>query len=258
MRFAIGVALCLLTLLIPSGYASAAVPQNIQQVANEGIKNFIPIISAEKSHYGLDDADNPQNITLREGYAYYGVSATALKAYEKDKTKVPNVATLFAEHRGYIFPMYVGLKPVGVMFVQSMNHLWEATGVSSYLSFENDFQEAQNLVTATKSKRLIYDPSVRLIGVAAEGGNDEGFVPMTKGTFYGFVRNQRISIKETADILLKINEPNDKNIDKNVVGGISNLTGPRSEVVYPWAWILIGLFLGSSVVFIGWRKIYRK
>lgn len=131
-RYIIAFLLCLLSLPLTFSVAYAQVPPNIQQAAQQSFGGFIPTLNQEREHYGLNSTDPVENATLGEGYPYYKVSVPALKAYETGK--VPALSELYIPSGGYIFPIHVGAKPVGIAYVENFKGNWQVVQISSNLT----------------------------------------------------------------------------------------------------------------------------
>lgn len=236
----------------------AAVPQDIQQIANDGLKNFFPVLKNERDHYGIDTMDDVNTAVLGKGHALYGVSQATLKDYYVNKNITPNVTKLFSKSYGYVFPVKVGAKPVGIIYVEKINNKWQVAQLSSDLTFDEDFKNTQisinknsSIQTDPFSERLIYDPSLGFVGIATEGSNDEIIMPMRDNKSLNLKHNQKVSIKDYSDKLLEYHIKNDSNFVGT--GGSSNINLHQNNSLNWIFLILIGI-----VVFVGWKKFAYK
>jgi len=243
------------------------VPQEVQQAANDGIKNFYGDINNQKSGYGLSETDNAETATLGMGHAVYHPSINTVEDYANKKIAVPSSSQLLTKIDSYVFPINVGIKPAGVMFVEMFEGKWQAVTVTNYLDFQKDLKNAQDNLnnilgpqTSPSAVKLVYATSIHLIALSAEGTSNDFMIPLQDNSTLGFVKNQKISTKDLADKLSKlyINNKNANNNSSNLrFGGYGGLTTVMKNSSWGWISFIIIIFGVVSIV-LGKKKLAQK
>lgn len=241
------------------------VPQEVQQAANDGIKNFYDVINHEKTHYGLNDTDNAENVTLGIGHAVYVPSINVVKDYDSKINLTPSSSKLFTKENLYVFPINIGKKPAGIMFVAMFEGKWQAVKIASYLDFQKDLKEAQDNLnsilgsqTSPSALKLVFDQSTHLIALATEGTNDDFIIPLQGNSNLEIEKNKKMTIKDLANELSK-SYINSNNVNSaNIKFGSSNgLTAVMENHVWEWLSFIIVIF-GVATFILYKRKLAKQ
>lgn len=262
-RLALILTLCFLGTFLIGTNVYAQVPDNVQKAAQQGLKQFIPTLIQEKDHYNLSTTDNINNATLGEGIPYYRVSNSALDAFEAGKKK-PTSKDLYVSSDGYIYPIEVGNKSIGIAFVQNINGSWQMVQVSAYPSFEQDLKSANDQVknalgsqNSQVEEKFVCDPSYGLWGVSVSGSKNEFMVPLRTNNELGLKQNV---IGKFDDNLAKLStfHKNKKSNTKGLAGGGSGtdigVQVQKQNLLYGG---VILIFLISGGIF-SWRKLVHN
>lgn len=155
--------------LIPNQPAFANnLEPNIQNV-NKDVKlmieadflNYQKSLDKTKDKFGVSDDESFTNAHLGDGIPYLVVSDSS-EANENGFT-----------FDGYIFPIQVNGKPVGIVFSKETNGKWSIVNIKNNMTFEQDLLNARKLLKDTDDAKLVYDPAFGLYALVIHHATGE-------------------------------------------------------------------------------------
>ena len=106
--------------------SSAAVPNEVQQVAKTGLSRFVSTIpETELAGIGFVTPEEAKAATLGSPYEQYTITPEALNSYKSGM----RLASLISTTNTWLFPVMVGGVPRTVLEVTLVNGRWEAAGL---------------------------------------------------------------------------------------------------------------------------------
>lgn len=187
---------------------SAAIPDNKTEM--ESIKSSIQQafeyrkaqLDLDKKHWGLSESESFKDAILGDGVPYYNFASDL-----QDKINISNNDFVLV---GYIFPIYVGSKPAGVVYVREVKGKFDIVEMSSYLTFDQDIKEAQSQLKADSNTLFLLERglNIRALVVQEESGMD--MIPISDNKELGLVKNRRVPFdSKIEDIRKTINTINE-------------------------------------------------
>lgn len=264
--FSLSIILCILVFAITSNACYAETPTDIKSIAEKELKHKSPALNADKKHFGLDDLDDVNNATLGEGYPYHIINNPIIKNMEANPQSA-SIDQLFV-FDGYVFPIRVGSKAAGLMFLKQIDGKWDAFQISSNLSFENDMKEAKSVLIKLKKQPsdnvqnnfiLLYDNVYAISGLAKKSLDGEYFIPIKKNGFLDINKNEVKALPEITSKIAKVHK--EKNLDSSYrVGGISNIDDKNDHVknYKLLSWLIAAVIISCVLVTIPLRKRHNK
>lgn len=251
--FCLSIILFILSFTITGNVCYAETPPDIKIIAEQELKQKLPALNADKKHFGMEDSDDVNNAKLGEGYPYYIINNSIIKTVETNPQSA-SIDQLFV-FDGYIFPINVGNKTAGVMYLKQFNGEWDAFQIASNLSFEKDMLEARkktnNLSKQPNSKeegdfKLIYDDAYSISGLAQKSVDGEFFVPIKKNSFLGINKNEVKALPEVTSKIVKVHKENF--LDSNYRAGGININGNDNQEKNNKLFLVIGSVIISCLV----------
>jgi hypothetical protein len=233
-------------------YAQA--PSDVQQAAKQSLVQFTHSLNVNRENFGLTTTDDSAVAALEEGYPYYKISVAALKDHESGK-KVDS-SQLYTPSGGYIFPINIGKKAIGIAFVEYFEGKWQVVQISSDTNFENDVASAKAKIKKTlpqenlsSDMELIYDLSFGVSALQVRSSKGEYIMPLKDNNSLKLKQNELKPHKDNLDkldALYKERTPNDQHYGGTAA--ISTQTKPTS-----WGWpiaVLILCLAGGGLILI--------
>ncbi len=241
----------------------AEVPSEVEDAARKTLGNFMPVLDAERSHYGLNSADHVEGATLGEGYEYYRVSVENLRAQKFVDSLT--MEQLFVPSGKYIFPILVDNKCAGVAFVEKPGREWKVIQISSYLEFISDLEDAKANIKKLSGSQgtanedtfiLIYDFETGFTALGVKDKQGEHIIPMKENDILEVEKNELKPLSEHAGKFLKYYKKTPASgLIVSGGGGIvdSNESIANNSLVY---FIVAILVLAAGVGFYRFRKYF--
>jgi len=187
-----------------------------------------PALELDKKNFGLSASESFANATLGEGVPYYVISSDFLN---NDQS-----TDLLSQH-GYIFPIKVGNKSAGIVFVQEINGKYDVVGMQSYLAFEEDIANAKKVFNDNMQTELVYDISLHLCALA----NKNNIVPILDNKAYDLKKNKIASLETVAKKVREHHSEMKQNPEK--FGGMVHKGANSSQEKQNLYYVIIGLSL---------------
>lgn len=193
---------------------------NSIKMAIEGsFERHKPALELDKNNFGLSASESFSNAILGEGVPYYVVSSDFLNNEQNAE---------LLSHRGYIFPIKVGNKSAGIVFVQKINDKYDIVGMQNYLKFEEDISNAKKVFNDNMPTELVYDIDLHLCALANKSKSN--IVPILDNQAYELKKNQNASLETVAEKVRKQHNKVKQNPER--FGGDSHNTDNASQGKY--------------------------
>jgi len=254
----------ILGMVFPAASALAAEPDDqkrLDSVRSEIRQDFendkTRIDRYNKPIYGLSDSESFSAAVLGDGYTYYTISTDSL---EKDQSGEDALKL-----GGYIFPMIVSNREVGLYIVRAKNSseiAMTSDHQKSILITTNkivrDVESAKKLIGDPSSSKLIYDNDFHIYSLAVPGETGYDLVPIRDSEGFGLVKNQKTSLESIEgqlqeELFFRKNNP-------MMLGGSGGMGDPnayQSRPVYYLAGFLCFLLITAVPVAVT-RALQKK
>ena len=214
----------------------------IKEAVEEKFEAKKPVLEIDKKNFGLSESESFSNATLGDGTTYYVISTDYLDDQKGDPFTLC----------GYVYPIKVGDKDAGIVKVQKVEGELAIVGMSSYIEFEKDLKDAQDMIANDTPTKFIYDARFHISGFAIPRDSGYDFVPTQENMSFGLEKNKT---KSFDDNLLQIQQKY-KNylVNKDIVGGMNRNSNDARYVNYCVLGLVLIMVCSGAILFMRKRR----
>jgi hypothetical protein len=220
-------------------------PEKVKAIITEQFIKAQPGLDREKENYGLSSDESFRDATLTDGIPYYWFNA-GKPVFD-----------------GYVFPIHIGDKPVGIIPARVEKDGWSFISIKNNLSFEQDISDARKLLKETDDYKLILDGFSPIIALQIQHEfGEESIVPLrdikaTELTRLMSVPLSQVVAKYPTPISTQTTEDskNSLQLGGGGIDGVSPAETDSSWLKYVWSIaflviiaIIVGLILRRKTV----------
>lgn len=203
---------------------------SIKMTIGESFEKHKAALELDKNKFGLSASESFADATLGEGVPYYVISSDFL-----NNEQSPDTLSKY----GYVFPIKVGKKSAGIVFVREIDGKYDVVGMQNNLTFEEDIANAKRIFNDNMPTELVYDKRLHLYALANK--TKHSIVPLLDNEAYGVKKDKIMSLETAAKKVREKHNEMKQNPEKFGVMGYegANSSQEKQSLYY----IIIGLSL---------------
>ncbi|PWK13127.1 LPXTG cell wall anchor domain-containing protein [Tumebacillus permanentifrigoris] len=236
---------CIMLLSTQSAFASLTdiktqfAPPEVKALVEKDFLNYQNSMDATKDKFGVGGDDSFAKARLGTGIAYYVVEKT-----------VENTENAFT-FDGYIFPIQLNSKPVGILIAREINGKWGVFNINNNATFEQDIQSAKNLLRDTDTVKFVYDPAFNLYTLIVQHTSGERSILSMKD--HETLNLKKNTLSSISEFQTKLQDMKNKkqSIGKSEllqVGGVGATTSTISDETSTYSFLIVGAVLVLGVL----------
>jgi len=200
-------------------------------------------LEVDKKNWGLSDSEYFSDAELGDGIPFYVFSENFLNSEQGEN----NALTL----EGFIFPIKVGEKPVGIAVYRYINGKLTKAEIGNTLNFEQEITNGKNILKSDLIVKLIYDKKTVIFALAVQNETGYDLLPILSTRFYGFKHYQLKPLAECSQEIRQVYQTRKNNPGKLGGGEIKTKSSSINKVVnYSFAGlVLIAISAGAFTLF---------
>ncbi|HCF70305.1 MAG TPA: hypothetical protein DER33_01715 [Syntrophomonas sp.] len=170
-------------------------------------------LDADKQNWGLSENESFSQAVLGEGIPYYDFSPEFLAG--KDSKDILIMS-------GYIFPITIANKPVGIVNVKQIDGQWQIFNIGNINTFEQDIKEANQRIN-NPTLKLVWGFKLRALFIPKASGYD--ILPLQDNESYGLKKYEIKGLENISDFIVEEAKAANSQTEEAVYGGNTTSNG---------------------------------
>jgi hypothetical protein len=222
--------------------------KEVKAMVESDFAKYQKSLDNSKDNFGASNEETFSNAQLKDGIAYYMVS---------NNTDTNDNGFTFA---GYIFPIQLNGKPVGIVSATENNGKWQVLDISNNLTFDQDLSDAKKLLKNTDRTKLVYDSfaGLKLLLVQSETGAST-VLPLKDNKALNLKKNNSVSMSDFQARFQKLkNKKGSTNQSQGDqlggIGGVGVSSTTQSSSYFLTIGVVVVVTFGAILYFIARKR----